>query len=103
MTVVAFLLGVALLAAFLCTSAGRRSRSSRSSSWPAAPAALPTSARGLVYAGFYGLFFFLAQFLQDVQGYSPLRAGLAFLPMPLAVFLSRSSPPGCWRTACPRR
>ena len=32
-------------------------------------------ARALLYAGFYGLFYFMAQFLQDVQGYSPLRAG----------------------------
>ncbi len=43
--------------------------------------------RALLYAGFYGLFYFMAQFLQDVQGYSPLRAGLAFVPMPAAVFL----------------
>jgi EmrB/QacA subfamily drug resistance transporter len=46
------------------------------------------AARGLLYAGFYGCFYFLAQFLQDVQGYSPLRAGLAFVPMPASVFLS---------------
>jgi EmrB/QacA subfamily drug resistance transporter len=46
------------------------------------------TARGLLYAGMYGMFFFLGQFLQDVQGYSPLRAGAAFLPMPLSVFLS---------------
>ncbi len=46
------------------------------------------AARALLYAGMYGLFFFLVQFLQDVQGYSPLRAGLAFLPMPVSVFLS---------------
>ncbi len=44
--------------------------------------------RGLVYAGMYGMFFFLGQFLQDVQGYTPLRAGLAFLPVPACVFLS---------------
>jgi EmrB/QacA subfamily drug resistance transporter len=44
--------------------------------------------RGLMYAGMYGLFFFVGQFLQDVQGYSPLRTGLCFLPMPIAVFLS---------------
>jgi EmrB/QacA subfamily drug resistance transporter len=44
--------------------------------------------RGLVYAGMYGMFFFLGQFLQDVQGYTPLRAGVAFLPVPAAVFLS---------------
>jgi EmrB/QacA subfamily drug resistance transporter len=45
-------------------------------------------ARALLYAGFYGLFYFMGQFLQDVQGYSPLRAGLAFVPMPVSVFLS---------------
>ena len=44
--------------------------------------------RGLVYAGMYGMFFFLGQFLQDVQGYTPLRAGLSFLPVPASVFLS---------------
>jgi EmrB/QacA subfamily drug resistance transporter len=44
--------------------------------------------RGLVYAGMYGMFFFLGQFLQDVEGYSPLRAGLSFLPIPVSVFLS---------------
>ncbi len=44
--------------------------------------------RGLMYAGMYGLFFFVGQFLQDVEGYSPLRTGLCFLPMPVAVFLS---------------
>ena len=46
------------------------------------------AARALLYAGFYGLFYFMAQFLQDVQGYSPLRAGVAFVPMPASVFLS---------------
>jgi len=45
-------------------------------------------ARGLVYAGMYGTFFFMSQFLQDLQHYSPLRAGVAFLPLPAAVFLS---------------
>lgn len=44
--------------------------------------------RGLVYAGMYGSFFFLGQFLQDVGGYSPLRAGVSFLPIPTSVFLS---------------
>lgn len=45
-------------------------------------------ARGLVYAGMYGVFFFLSQFLQDVQHYSPLASGLAFLPIPVSVFLT---------------
>jgi MFS family permease len=45
-------------------------------------------ARGLMYAGMYGMFFFVGQFLQDVEGYSPLRTGLCFLPIPISVFLS---------------
>ena len=44
--------------------------------------------RGLMYAGMYGMFFFIGQFLQDVEGYSPLRTGLSFLPVPASVFLS---------------
>jgi EmrB/QacA subfamily drug resistance transporter len=44
--------------------------------------------RGLLYAGMYGMFFFLSLFLQDVQRYSSLRTGLAFLPIPAAVFLA---------------
>ena len=45
-------------------------------------------ARGLLYAGMYGMFFFLGLFLQDVQHYSSLQTGLAFLPIPAAVFLA---------------
>lgn len=45
-------------------------------------------ARGLVYAGFYGMFFFLSEYLQDVRHYSPVTAGLAFLPIPLTIFAS---------------
>ncbi len=39
----------------------------------------------LIGSAMFALFFFLSQFLQEVQGYSPLRAGFAFLPMPLAI------------------
>ena len=35
-------------------------------------------------AALFGLFFFLSLFLQQVNGYSPLRAGLAFLPAALS-------------------
>jgi EmrB/QacA subfamily drug resistance transporter len=39
----------------------------------------------LIGSVMFSLFFFLSQFLQNVQGFSPLRAGFAFLPMPLAL------------------
>jgi EmrB/QacA subfamily drug resistance transporter len=34
-----------------------------------------------VAAGLFGMFFFLTLFVQEVLGYSPLKAGLAFLPV----------------------
>jgi len=45
-------------------------------------------ARGLGYAGMYGIIFFLTQFLQDIQGHSSLITGIGFLPTPMSVFLS---------------
>ena len=44
-------------------------------------------ARGLLFGGMFGLFFFLTQFLQDVLGYNALTTGFAFLPLPVTVFL----------------
>jgi len=50
-------------------------------------------ARLLLIAGMFGVFFFLTQFLQKIMGFSPLRAGLAFLPMTFALFgVSRLAP-----------
>jgi EmrB/QacA subfamily drug resistance transporter len=39
----------------------------------------------VIGSAMFSLFFFLSQYLQNVHGYSPLRAGFAFLPMPLAL------------------
>src|SRR6204780_2361867 len=38
-------------------------------------------ARLLLVAGMMGMFFFLTQFIQEVLGFSPILAGVAFLPM----------------------
>ena len=35
----------------------------------------------LVASGLFGMFFFASLYVQDILGYSPLRAGLAFLPV----------------------
>jgi predicted MFS family arabinose efflux permease len=51
------------------------------------------AARLLVVAGMFGMFFFVTLFLQEVLGFSPLRAGVAFLPMTLTLFgVSRLAP-----------
>ncbi|HTX01242.1 MAG TPA: MFS transporter, partial [Acidimicrobiales bacterium] len=88
LTLGSFAAGAALLAAFI--------RIERDAEEPVLPLRLLANSsrttanvsRGLVYAGMYGMFFFLSQFLQDCQGYSPLRTGVGFLPIPFAVFLS---------------
>jgi EmrB/QacA subfamily drug resistance transporter len=50
-------------------------------------------ARLLLIAGMFGMFFFLTQFLQKIMGFSPIRAGVAFLPMTIALFaVSRMAP-----------
>jgi predicted MFS family arabinose efflux permease len=43
-------------------------------------------ARLLLVAGMFGMFFFVSQFLQEGLGFSPIRAGVAFLPMTVLVF-----------------
>ena len=43
-------------------------------------------ARLLLVGGMFGMFFFATQFLQVVLGFSPVRAGLAFLPMTILLF-----------------
>jgi predicted MFS family arabinose efflux permease len=88
LTIGSLVAGVAFLIAFVTTE--------RRAAEPVLPLRLladPTrstanAARGLVYAGMYGMFFFIGQFLQDVLGYSAMRAGVAFLPMPVSVFLA---------------
>jgi EmrB/QacA subfamily drug resistance transporter len=49
--------------------------------------------RLLLVAGMFGMFYFLTQFVQEVLGFSPLFAGISFLPMTAALFgVSRLSP-----------
>ena len=93
LAVSAFALAAVLLAAFLLierrapqpiTPLRLFADASRSGSY---------AARLLLVAGMFGMFFFLTQFLQDVLGFSPLRAGIAFLPMTAMLFgVSRGAP-----------
>jgi EmrB/QacA subfamily drug resistance transporter len=41
----------------------------------------------LVAAGMFSMFFFVTLFVQDVLGYSPLKAGLAFLPVTAGIMI----------------
>ncbi len=36
----------------------------------------------------FGMFFFLTQFVQEIFGFSPLKTGMAFLPLPVTLFIT---------------
>jgi EmrB/QacA subfamily drug resistance transporter len=85
-TVASFVAGAVLLGAFVLNE--------RRAEQPITPLRLFASrersgayvARILVVGGIFSMFFFLTQFLQGVLGYSPLHAGVAFLPMTAVMF-----------------
>jgi EmrB/QacA subfamily drug resistance transporter len=54
-------------------------------------------------AAMFGQFFFLTLFVQDVLGYSPLRAGIAFLPVTGAIVLTSQFAARSVPTLGPRR
>ncbi|MHB1571642.1 MAG: MFS transporter, partial [Solirubrobacteraceae bacterium] len=41
----------------------------------------------LVASGMFGMFFFASLYVQEILGYSPLRAGLAFLPVTIGIMV----------------
>jgi EmrB/QacA subfamily drug resistance transporter len=48
-------------------------------------------AMGLGGAGMFGVFLFLTYYLQQTLGFSPIKTGLAFLPMTFAIVISATS------------
>jgi EmrB/QacA subfamily drug resistance transporter len=54
-------------------------------------------------AAMFGMFFFITLFVQDVLGYSPLRAGFAFLPITGALVLASQFAARSLPTLGPRR
>ncbi|WP_328989147.1 MFS transporter [Kribbella sp. NBC_01245] len=84
----AFAVGVALLATFVVVE--------RRAAHPITPLRLFADrtrvsaylAMFLVVGTMFGMFFFLTQFLQGVLGFSPLVAGLAFLPLTGLLFVT---------------
>jgi hypothetical protein len=87
-TLVSLVLGVALLAAFVQVQ--------RTVANPLLPLRVVLDrnrggaylALGLTFISAFGLFLFLTFFLQNVQGFSPVRTGLAFLPLPVDLVMA---------------
>ena len=87
-TLAAFTAGVVLLAVFVLIE--RRAEPSRSRRCACSGAATRVGAyvaRVLVVGGMFGMFFFVTQYLQGVRELQRRsQAGLAFLPMTVAMF-----------------
>jgi EmrB/QacA subfamily drug resistance transporter len=88
-----FAAAAALLAAFLVTETRAEQPVTPLRLFGDAGRAGSFAVRLLLVAGMFGMFYFLTQFLQEALGLSPLRAGVAFLPMTIALFaVSRAAP-----------
>jgi len=93
LTLAAFGVAAALLALFVITETRARQPITPLRLFADVSRAGSFIARLLLIAGMFGVFFFLTQFLQKIMGFSPLRAGVAFLPMTVALFaVSRVAP-----------
>jgi EmrB/QacA subfamily drug resistance transporter len=86
-TLSSFVAGVVLLTAFALTELRAEQPITPLRLFNDRSRTLANVSRGLLFAGMFGLFFFLTQFLQDVLGYSSLKTGFAFLPLPVTVFV----------------
>jgi EmrB/QacA subfamily drug resistance transporter len=78
---------VALLAAFLVIEARSKAPLMRLSIFRVRALAVADSVLLLVASGMFGMFFFASLYVQEILGYSPLRAGLAFLPVTAGIMI----------------
>ncbi len=85
-TLVAFGLGVVLLAAFVLAESRAEAPITPLSLFADRSRAGAYLARMFLVAGMTGMFFFLTQFMQDVLGYSALATGFGFLPITISLF-----------------
>jgi EmrB/QacA subfamily drug resistance transporter len=93
MAIGAFAAAMVLLAAFLANESRARQPITPLRLFADRGRAGSYLTRLLLVAGMFGMFYFLTQFVQDILGFSPLSAGIAFLPMTAALFsVSRLSP-----------
>ena len=85
---VSLFVGCVLLVAFVWWQRRAHTRCCRCAWWANATAARPTSAMFITGAGIFGVFLFLTYYLQQILRYSPVKTGLAFLPMVAALMVA---------------
>ena len=86
-TLVLGAIAVALLAAFYLIERRALAPLMRMSIFKIRALAVADSVLLLVASGMFGMFFFASLYVQEILGYSPLRAGLAFLPVTAGIMV----------------
>jgi EmrB/QacA subfamily drug resistance transporter len=79
--------GVALLALFVAIESRSKAPLMRLSVFRVRTLSVADAVLLLVASGMFGMFFFASLYVQEILGYSPLRAGLAFLPVTAGIVL----------------
>jgi EmrB/QacA subfamily drug resistance transporter len=85
-TLVSFVAGVLLLAAFVMTEMRAEQPITPLRLFADRSRAGAYVTRLFIVGGMFSFFFFISQYLQGIRDYSALKAGLAFLPMTLLLF-----------------
>jgi EmrB/QacA subfamily drug resistance transporter len=80
-------LALALLAAFLVIEARSKAPLMRLSIFRIRTLSVADTTLLLVASGMFGMFFFASLYVQEILGYSPLKAGLAFLPVSAGIMV----------------
>jgi EmrB/QacA subfamily drug resistance transporter len=78
---------VVLLAAFVTIEARSKAPLMRLSIFRVRALAVADTVLLLVASGMFGMFFFASLYVQEILGYSPLKAGLAFLPVTAGIMI----------------
>jgi EmrB/QacA subfamily drug resistance transporter len=79
---------LALLAAFVSTETRSRNPLVPLSIFKVRGLAAANATQFIAFAGFVSMFFFLTLYMQNVLGYSPIKTGLAYLPLCFAIGMS---------------
>jgi EmrB/QacA subfamily drug resistance transporter len=79
--------GAALIAAFVAIERRSKGPLMRLSIFRVRTLTVADAVLLLVASGMFGMFFFASLYVQEVLGYSPLRAGLAFLPVTAGIVI----------------
>ena len=90
-TIGLFAAGLALLAAFYAIERRAEAPLMRLSIFRVRSLAVGDAALLLIASGMFGMFYFASLYVQDVLGYSPLKAGLAFLPVTAGIMIGAAA------------